>query len=156
MNHRQRSAGFSLLEIIVALGIFMVGGVSVMSLFAVGAAHHRRAIDNSNAARAARSIFAELEAKWTLVADAEKRRPKKSARKGRGKNRDGSDGDYPVPGEGAGPWRVPGFPQYEYEVEYTPIDPEENAVMCTLSIKWKRRGKGRTQFFKRLLLRRPF
>ena len=139
----------------MALGIFMVGASSIFALFAVGAAAHRRAVDTSNAGRAAASIFAELEAKWTLVGDMQKR-PSKPSRSGSGKTQ-GSDDEYPDPVAGEKPpWPVPGFPQYVYEVFYTPVDDEENAVMATLTIHWMRRGQNRNASFQRILLRRPF
>ena len=161
-HHHTRARGFSLLELIVALGIFMVGAASVFSLFAVGAAAHRRAIDTSNAARAAASIFAELEAKWTLVGDLQKRPAKraKSSGKSRGKGRRAAvatDDPYPVPVPNERPpWPVPSFPAYVYEVLYTPVDEDEDAVMATVIIYWQRRGENRSAQYQRLLLRRPF
>lgn len=148
---RPAPRGFSLLEIIVALGIFMVGAASVFSLFAVGAQAHKRAVDMSNAARAAEAIFAELEAKWTVVGDLQKRPTKGGAKGGRK-----GDHDYPVLASGKPPWSVPGYPEYTYDIQYTPVDEEDNAVMTTVFIHWQRRGQARVETFRRLLLRRPF
>lgn len=163
---RRRDLGFSLLEIIVALGIFMVGAASVFTLFAAGAGAHKRAIDRANAARAADSIFAELESKWTLAGDlqrgAARREPVpaapagKAAKAGKAGKRPGAPDDYPVPAEGKAPWAVPGYPQYRYDVQYTPVDDENDAVMATVFVHWKSRGSDRVETFRRLLLRRPF
>lgn len=157
--------GFSLLEIIVALGIFMVGAASVFALFAAGAGAHKRAVDRANAARAADSIFAELEAKWTLAGDlargAARSEPAPSAQ-GTGKaagskrSKRSSHAEFPVPADGTPPWNVPGYPQYRYDVQYTPVDDENDAVMATVFIHWQRRGSDRVETFRRLLLRRPF
>ncbi|MHC5019409.1 MAG: type IV pilus modification PilV family protein [Planctomycetota bacterium] len=114
--HR-RNRGFSLLEIIVALSVFMVGAASVFALFTAGARAQLRAKDMSNAARAATTIFAELEAKWTLAGELSKK----------GKQ----TGDpYPVPAKGKPPWDIPGFPNYLYDVQYTPIDDNDDIVLA--------------------------
>ena len=111
-RHRGRARGFSLLEIIVALSVFMVGASSVFALFMAGARAQQRAKDMSNAARAATTIFAELEAKWTYAGDRAKR----------GK----AAGDpYPVPAAGKPPWYIPGFRKYMFDVQYTPIDDDD-------------------------------
>jgi len=162
MMRRGAPHGFSLLEIIVALGIFMIGAASVFALFAAGAGAHRRAVDRANAARAADSIFAELEAKWTLAGDlqrgAVRREPAPAAKAGSAStaSRRTAEADFPVPASGKAPWTVPGYPQYKFDVQYTPVDDENDAVMATVFVHWQRRGADRVETFRRLLLRRPF
>jgi prepilin-type N-terminal cleavage/methylation domain-containing protein len=140
---RRRGRGFSLLEIIVALSVFMVGAASVFALFHAGARAQLRAKDMSNAARGAATIFAELEAKWTLAAEIAKR----------GK---GSSDPYPVPAKGKPPWDIPGFPNYLFDVQYTPIDEDDNIVLATVIIFWERRGTSRSQTYKKVIRRKPF
>lgn len=139
----RRSRGFSLLEIIVALSVFMVGAASVFALFTAGARAQLRAKDMSNAARAAATIFAELEAKWTMAGDLAKR----------GK---GADEPYPIPAKGKPPWDIDGFPNYLFDVQYTPIDDEDNIVLATVIIFWERRGSSRSQIYKKVIRRKPF
>lgn len=139
----RRSRGFSLLEIIVALSVFMVGAASVFALFTAGARAQLRAKDMSNAARAAATIFAELEAKWTMAGDLAKR----------GK---AADDPYPVPATGKPPWEIPGFANYLFDVQYTPIDADDNVVLATVMIFWERRGSSRSQVYKKVIRRKPF
>jgi Tfp pilus assembly protein PilV len=58
--HR-RDAGFTLLEILIALLILIVSLVSVFALFGAASASHRRAVAAQNASQLAYSILAELE-----------------------------------------------------------------------------------------------
>ncbi|MDG1456284.1 MAG: prepilin-type N-terminal cleavage/methylation domain-containing protein [Planctomycetota bacterium] len=58
----QRSdSGFSLLEVIVALGILAVGVGAAISLFTAGTAAHSRAIDRLKAIEISESVFAAIE-----------------------------------------------------------------------------------------------
>ena len=57
----QRSdSGFSLLEVIVALGILAVGVGAAISLFTAGTAAHSRAIDRLKAIEISESVFAAI------------------------------------------------------------------------------------------------
>ncbi|MFQ5653649.1 MAG: prepilin-type N-terminal cleavage/methylation domain-containing protein [Planctomycetota bacterium] len=58
---RRRQAGFSLLEVIVALAILTLGVTSAMALFTAATAAHKRAIDRTHAASIAEQAFADIE-----------------------------------------------------------------------------------------------
>ena len=57
----RREAGFSLLEVIVALGILSVGIAAAVSLFTAGTAAHSRAVDRLKSIEISESIFAAVE-----------------------------------------------------------------------------------------------
>ena len=155
MRHARASAGFSLVELIVSLLILSLGTASVFALFAVGAASHRRAMDLSTAARAAETVFAELEASWTVAQEAVRA---KARPKGRSKTKGAAvDLDYPSPPDpGAPPWEVPGYPAYRYDVAFAPVGERGDAALATVTVFWKRKDMDNQTQFKRILLKRPF
>ena len=59
--HTRRDAGFTLLEILIALLILIVSLVSVFALFGAASASHRRAVASQNSAQLAYTVLAELE-----------------------------------------------------------------------------------------------
>jgi prepilin-type N-terminal cleavage/methylation domain-containing protein len=146
--------GFSLLEVIVAIGIVTVGVTAVLALFAAGVDTHKRSIDQSNAALAAQSLAAELEAKYTVARiDAWKAKTLKS-----GKKRV-EDRDYlqDIPARGKEHPEIPGFPGYLYGVKFIPLDAEGNAVLARIEILWRKGGGApATEEFPVVLLKRPY
>ena len=151
MRRFGESSGFSLLEVLVALGIVTVGITAVLALFATGVDTHKRAVDQSNAALAVQSLASEIEARYTVARiDAWKRALKKKGKKA------GVDG-YLRDIDDRRPVDVPGFPGYRYSVKFTPLDPEGNAVLARFRIFW-RKGGGRavTEVIPVVLLKRPY
>lgn len=148
-----RAGGFSLLEVIVALGIVTVGITAVLALFAAGVDVHKRAVDQINGSLAAQSIAAELEAKYTVARiDAWRREMSK-------KRKRVSESDYlaDIPAKDDKYPEVPGFPGYVYGVKFTRLDPEGNAVLAEISILWsKGGGRAITEVFQTVLLKRPY
>ncbi len=61
MTASRRQAGFTLLEVVVALGILTVGVSAAISLFAAGTASHRRAVDRIRAIEVSEMVLASLE-----------------------------------------------------------------------------------------------
>ena len=108
--------GFSLLEILVALSVMVVGMTSIMVLFAVGVTTHKRSVDQMNAALAADSIYSDLKGRYTLyqIEQWKKGESKKQRRK-RGKKRiplDEAGYLSDIPAKGEDPPEVPNFPGY--------------------------------------------
>lgn len=60
-TNRNRSGGFTLLEILISLVILVISLVSVFALFGAASASHRRAVSAQNAAQLAYTVLAELE-----------------------------------------------------------------------------------------------
>jgi type II secretory pathway pseudopilin PulG len=57
----RRGDGFTLVEVLVALGIFVVVVSGIVGLMLVATASHKRAVDNTRAALVADTVLAELE-----------------------------------------------------------------------------------------------
>ncbi len=58
--------GFTIIEIIIALAVFLIGSVGVMSLLGIAASSHQRAIALATAARLAEDVFAELQSRMVI------------------------------------------------------------------------------------------
>lgn len=61
MKNPSSESGFSLLEVIVALGILAVGIGAAVSLFTAGTAAHSRAVDRLKSIEVSESVFAAIE-----------------------------------------------------------------------------------------------
>ena len=118
----RRRAGFTLLEILVALGIFAIAIASIMSLLLVAASSHKRAVDNTRAAMLAETVLAELEGEIRLGKIVRGRK----------------DASHEA------------YPRMTYDVELDKID--DFAADAVVVVKWKREGKQREQRFATVLL----
>jgi len=58
----QRSSGFTLIEILLAIGILAIGITAVLSLFMMGARSHRRATDRTRSALLADTLVNQIRA----------------------------------------------------------------------------------------------
>lgn len=121
--HR-RQAGFTLLEILVALGIFVVAVSSIVSLLLVAASSHKRAVDRTRAALLAEAVFADLE----------------------GQRRVGQ----PLQPITAG--KHPDFPGMFYDLELEFSQQVNTVARAKLTVRWQREGKRRTHLFETMLL----
>ena len=150
---RHASRGFSLLEVIVAIGIVTVGLTAVLALFAAGVDTHKRSIDQSNAALAAQSLASELEARYTIVRiDAWRARQLKTQ-----KRVDERNYLQDIPAKGKEPPEVPGFPGYLYTVKFIPLDKDAYSVLARINILWKKGGGApAVEEFPVVLLKRPY
>lgn len=122
----RRSAGFSLIEILIALAVLAVGLVGVFSLFAAATATHRRGVDHTTVSLLASAALSEARA--ALAAD-----------------RDPED----VTDE-----KLPGFPDgYVYDIAWEEIGNDRLEYRVTITVKWQRGGEPRSETFETVLLR---
>lgn len=145
--------GFTLLEIMVALGVFAVGASAAFALLVAGASAGRRAEHETNAALIAEGELADLAA--DLLHDVD---PTELPRA------DPQDPNAPAPaGTNAETrWvfqdkRSPAWPDYRYDVALTPLPcpaPDETwAWLVEVEVRWTERGKGKSRQFQTVLLR---
>lgn len=149
----RRVRGFTLLEIMVALGVFAIGASAAFALLVAAASAGRRAEHETNAALIAESELADLQA--DLLQDIDLTALRKA---------DPQDPDAPAPA-GTNPatrWafqdRVsPAYPDYKYDVAITPLDgpvPDQPwAYLVEVEVRWSERGRGRSKTFQTVLLR---
>jgi prepilin-type N-terminal cleavage/methylation domain-containing protein len=127
---RAPASGFTLTEVLIAMGILAIGAVAALSLFAAGAATQKRAIDRANSAYLAEQVVALLDARLAGDVDLQ---------------------DLVV--EGAS---LPSCPGYTYDVSLTDLDDESGwslEVLVEVTVRWKRKGKGREATYQTILLR---
>ncbi len=159
MRSREGRGGFSLLEILVALSVMVVGMTSILVLFAVGVTTHKRSVDQMNAALAAESIFSEIEANYTVlrISQWKKTEAQKSRKKGwKGRSVDEKNYLKDVPEKGADEPKVPDFPGYRYRMAYSRLDPDGNAVLAELTIVWQKGGDPVSESYAKVIFKKPF
>lgn len=146
MRRRQaHDAGFTIVEIVVALGILLVGMTSVLGLLSFGAALSRTAQLRNSAAAAAEGIVADLEESlFPLVVDPD------TGRTSVGEPREFVDRE------------VPGHPGLVYSARATG-DPDDGRRggpqrwRVDIEMRWSSAGRQHTKTFTTMLLREvPF
>jgi len=177
---RRRKHGFTLLEVMIALGILAIGLTAALGLFTAAAASGRRAEQLVNASMLADSEIAEIEARLTgsfklkdfsplspedrQALDLDDPGPATPAPMPGASPKTSPDGAAPKPalaGSGGGETRVikrgfepPRQPGYKLWVLLTPLEgqgPDAYAFLCEVTVRWSRR-RGIT--IRRLLNRR--
>lgn len=125
------NGGFTLIEILVALFVMLIGLSSAFALFAAATAMHKRATDQSMAAIMADSVFSEVESKLTSGVDISR-----IAR---------LDAKFPK------------YEGYRYDLTLIPMDENEDEIYVRLAIRWSTQGKELSRVFSTILIRRiPF
>lgn len=132
-------SGFSLLEILVALGILAIGLASVFALFIAGTAAHRRAIDRHDISEVAEQCFADLEstiqARWALsrgedpmefLSQLEREPPLDDVKRK--------------------------WPDFDLTLELLPVVGSSDEVVARLTVRWKNRGADRREVFEQIVL----
>ena len=129
-------SGFTILEMLVALGILTTGLTAVLSLFAVGVQTRRGAEAQARAADVAERVFFEIEQK-AFAADPEN---------------DLLVFDAPLPEPVWTP--IEDFTGMAWQVEYSVEPDRPDLVLAKLDIRWAEEGEFVRQIYRRLLVRR--
>ena len=130
-----RNKGFTLIEIIIALAIFVIGSMGVLSLFGIAANSHQRAIAYSTAARLSEDKFTEYQARMVI---------------NDGTNNGLLSEDNLIPDDiptGDETFQEdPDYPGFQYKVIFQDINPEaglpgaEPEVMAFVYVRWPSEG----------------
>ncbi|MBI4585234.1 MAG: prepilin-type N-terminal cleavage/methylation domain-containing protein [Planctomycetes bacterium] len=62
-------AGFSLIEVLIAMVILSIGATSLIALFAAASSAHKRAVDRTHAALVAEELFSEVQSRYRVEVD---------------------------------------------------------------------------------------
>lgn len=141
MTRRARAGGFTLVEILVALGIMAFGVTVALGLFTLATRTHKRALDRTNAGLVAESAMAELRSTLTATSDLS------------GLASAGGASVYLRRGGS-----YPGHEDYAYDLVLTPLDgdtPDEaDTFLAEVTVRWRATGKARTQVYSTVVVRR--
>lgn len=145
-NKSSRSAGFTIVEIVVAMGVLLLGMSAILGLLTFGATMTRAAAMRGSASTSVEAVVADLEETLFPI------------------TRDPQTGDWSV-GEPATVTSVavPGYPGLTYTAKAVP-DPSELSArdgplryLVTVEMHWTAGGRARSKSFQTLLLRQvPF
>jgi type II secretory pathway pseudopilin PulG len=132
---RSKRSAFTLVEMMIAMGILVIGVTSVLGLLAFGAALQRTAERRSETALAAEQVIADLRELFVVKEDGSLSEPASSTL------------DRPVPGH----------PNLTAHVEVKKNPALDTEYFATVQIQWKERGKLRSEVFRTILEREaPF
>ncbi len=146
-HHRRR--GFTVLEVIMAFALLLVGLVSVYALFARGLVSHKRAVDYTVAAQLAASVFDDISLNYDLYYEDRNfdGRPDLS------EDSNGNDIDDWFEPDASGHLRypIPYRQGYRYRVEYHyPNEPEmRQSLFVIVRVYWLAAGEERSEQFVR-------
>ncbi len=127
--HR-RIAGFTLLEVMAALSVFLIGIVSVLALLSTGTRLHQESQSTALAADAAEEILLQASRELAELAP---------------------EGGGALP-EPPGPQPVPGRPELSYRWQVRAA-PAGGLYLLEVEVGWKQGGKERVQRLERVLPR---
>jgi prepilin-type N-terminal cleavage/methylation domain-containing protein len=140
---------FTLLEVLIALGIMAVGLTAAIGLFTAATAMHKRAIDQTTAALIADLALADARAAVTLSFD-----PKAVPLEVRRPAGDGRPPVFYLKHDA----KLPEYPGYAYDVFLTPVDaaePDEaDAFFAEARVRWKQANRERATEMTTVILRR--
>lgn len=137
----RRDAGFTLLEIMVAMGILVFGVTSLIGVLGVGVSTRRTADMRAQAVLIADQALHDVEERFLADAplDPEWQEPEDLAIQ-------------PVTVE-----EIPGHPGLRYTVEFQPDVERPDLVLVTVRVAWLDQGEESGEVFRRILARQvPF
>ncbi len=133
---RGNRRGFTLIEVVLAMGILVMGMTVILSLLTFGAALTRSAATRTRASTVIESVIGDLEQSLFPL------------------EQDGTVGDPPEVIEGR---LVPGVVGVVYDARTRPNPDDPNEYLVNVEVWWETEGARRTKTFQTLLLREvPF
>ena len=125
-------AGFTLLEVVIALAILTLGISSALALFTAATAAHKRAIDRIHSIAIAEHAIADVESALAFGAD-------------------------PVELMKEPPFEEieRNWPGYAVQLEFLGVEGEtsEDEILIQITVHWRTQGRDRRQVFRQLVAR---
>ncbi len=131
--------GFTIVELLVAMGILMFGTVSLLGVLGVGVATHRSAEQHNTAVQLAQRVLQRLEEdvvpRALLVAAAA-----------------GPDAEFKLAAVDSTPQDVAGCPGMRYRVEFTQDPEQPTLALAKVMVIWLEQGDAQAVAFQRILV----
>ena len=145
-SKRTRRAGFTVLEVLISMVIIVIGFAAIFALLLQGTASERAAVDTTNAAILAASVFDDVSAKYlTLYYD---------------DNNNGTPDLLETSNVGGPPpaalAELPKMRGYQYTIHFSQAVPQDmerryRAVFVTVQVFWRARGDGYSKTWHRVI-----
>lgn len=126
-SRRQKNTGFTLVEVLVAMGVLMIGLTSALALIAAAASTHKKSIDQTNAAFIAEAVVASVEQRLHNVNKLDELM--------------------------AADQQIAGYPLYRYSVFVHPLNQDQSEVLVAVSVYWDSGGRKLAKTYQTILLR---
>jgi prepilin-type N-terminal cleavage/methylation domain-containing protein len=123
---RGAGRGFTLLEVLIAVGILVMGMTGVLAVFATATRSHGRAVHSTESAIIATSLVSEARARFRE-----------------------SGSLIPVVGG-----KYPGKDRYAYDIDYVYLDKDADEALMRVTVRWAERGEGVHYTFDTILLKK--
>ncbi len=147
MSMARHQRGFTLLEILMAFSILLLGVVGVYSVFSVGLVAHKRAIDNTTAANLAGSLYDDIAANYDMWYYDRNHNGIPDLAEDR--NGNGTDDWFEVQAGGRARYPIPLVPGYTYKIRYERGDTVDTEIFVTVQVFWRQQGEGKAATFQR-------
>lgn len=126
----RKEDGFTIIEVLIALGILVVGMLGIIALLAVATRSHTRAKHAVNATMIATSEIADARHKLSNSRAALSSAATAKFQKHKL------------------------YPRYDYKVDVVPLDRDGREVYVRVTVRWKQRGRNVEEVFETIVLRR--
>lgn len=147
MNTRRTRGGFTLIEIMMAFSILLLGCVGVYAVFSVGLVSHKRAVDNTNAATLAGSLFSDIAANYhEYYYDRNHNGVPDKSEDG---NNNGIPDWFEVQASGRLRDPIPMIQGYRYTIRYERSAAVDQELFVTIRVFWQAQGEDKGAAFQR-------
>jgi len=138
-TRRSGAAGFTIVELLVAMAILLFGTVSLLGVLGVGVSTHRSAEQHNQAVQLAQRVLQRLEEdvlpKAMLAAAAE-----------------GDGAEFKLAAVDSTPADVAGVPGMRYRVEFVQDPAHPTVALATVRVLWLEQGEAEAVDFQRILV----
>lgn len=134
-----RQSGFTITEILIAMGILMFGAVSLLGVLGVGVSTHRSAEQHNAAVHLAERVLQRLQediVPRALLASAAA----------------GPEAEFKLAAVDSTPQDVAGCPGMRYRVEFTQDPEQPTLVLAKVRVMWLEQGDAQAVDFQRILV----
>ncbi len=134
VGNRRRESGFTLIEMVVALGVLLLGMISVLSLFTAAISLHKEAIDQTDCALLAEEVVGRVRSQLDAGREAK------------------------AVEQAFADWQDPTRPHYRVTVDLTEVsnDAQVPEWRASVAVRFRKGAKDRRETFETVIVRDAF